>query len=197
MNPAAARGLPHMPTTFLEMSITLDGFVAGPRISLQEPLGAGGEVVHAWMASDAAADRAALAAMFEHTGAFVVGRRMFDVGIGEWGDDGAFGKPVLVVTNRPEPSFAKGPTTFSFVAGVEAAVERARAAAGDGDVCVVGGGDVARQALAAGLVDELRIHVVPHLLGAGTRLFEGEPVELERVAVSEGAVLHVTYRVAR
>jgi dihydrofolate reductase len=187
-----------MTTVFLEMSITLDGFVAGPEISLQEPLGAGGEVVHRWLGSDHPADRAATAAMFADTGAFVVGRRMFDVGIDEWGEDGAFGKPVVVVTNRPEASFARGATTFAFTAGVDQALQQARDAAGGSDVCIVGGADIARQALGAGLVDELRMHVVPHLLGAGTRLFEGAPVGLERVATSEGPeVLHVTYRVVR
>ncbi len=186
-----------MTNVFIEQSITLDGFSAGPDVSLEQPLGVGGEVVHAWMESDAAADRAALDAMFANTGAFVVGRRMFDVGLAHWGDDGAFGRPVFVVTHRPEPALVKGPTTFTFVAGVEPALAAARDAAGERDVCVVGGAETARQAIAAGLVDELRIHVVPHLLGAGARLFEGEPVALERVAVSEGAVLHVTHRVVR
>jgi dihydrofolate reductase len=198
MNSARSHGLPSMTTVFLEMSITLDGFVAGPEISPEQPLGAGGEIVHTWMQSDADADKAALAAFFAGTGAFVIGRRMFDLGIHHWGDDGAFGKPVFVVTNRPQESFARGATTFAFTAGVDHALQLARDAAGDQDVGVVGGGDIARQALAAALVDELRIHIVPHLLGAGTRLFDGAPVDLERVAVSEGPqALHVTYRVAR
>jgi dihydrofolate reductase len=145
-----------MTTVFLEMSITLDGFVAGPEISMEQPLGAGGEIVHTWMQSDADADKAALAAFFAGTGAFVIGRRMFDLGIHHWGDDGAFGKPVFVVTNRPQQSFARGATTFAFTAGVD------------------------------------------HRPAPARRRHARAPVDLERVAVSEGPqALHVTYRVAR
>jgi dihydrofolate reductase len=185
-------------TTFLEMSISVDGHVAGPDTSAAHPLGVGGEVLHAWLESDHPVDRAALDAVFGTTGAFVIGRRMFDVGIDLWGADGAFGKPVVVVTHRLREPLQRGATAFSFVSGVEQALQHAHEAAAGQDVCVVGGAELARQALAARLVDELRLHVVPHLLGTGEPLFRGASVPLERVAAREGAaVLHVTYRVVR
>jgi len=190
------------PQVFLEMTISLDGFVAASGVSLEHPLGVDGERVHAWLESGSDVDRAAAAALFTNTGAVLIGRRTFDLGIGRWGDDGTFGRPCFVVTHRPAERLVKGPTTFTFVtAGLERALAQAREAAGDRDVCVMGGAGLARQVLAAGLADELRIHVAPLLLGAGTRLFEDHGdahVELERTSAVEGpAATHLTYRVVR
>jgi dihydrofolate reductase len=209
-----------------EISMSLDGFVAGPNPSLEEPLGEGGELLHEWAFpleawrkphgmedGERGPESDEVAARIAATGAEVMGRLMFSGGAGPWdgdpnadgwwGDDPPFHVPVFVVTHHAREPLAKdGGTTFRFVTdGVEAAVEEARAAAGDRDVHVSGGGSVIRQALQAGLVDELQIHLVPVLLGGGTRLFEGvgkERVRLELAAVSEGPrATHLRYAVAR
>ncbi|MFD4422531.1 dihydrofolate reductase family protein [Agromyces sp. NPDC058484] len=216
-----------MSNVFLEMTMTLDGFTAGPGVSLEHPLGIGGERVHAWLSDIAAAefelgpphpgygaegamdaapdevDRSAAARMFEMTGAFVLGRRTFDVGAGPWGDDGAFeGRPCFVVTSRSREPVERGGSRFEFVTdGVAEAIVRARAAASAASVCILGGAEVARQALVSGLVDEVRLHLVPVLLGGGTRPFPDSaprPIELEPLAVEQGALAtHVRYRVLR
>ena len=142
-------------------------------------------------------------------GAFIMGRRMFGGGDGPWdqtwtgwwGEDPPYHAPVFVLTHHPrEPLPMLGGTTFTFVTdGIESALEQARAAAGDEDVAVAGGASVVRQYLAAGLLDELYIHIVPIVLGAGERLLEGvgdpilEPVEV----IASPAVTHVRYRVVR
>ena len=223
---------------FLEMTMTLDGFTAGPGVSLEHPLGVGGERVHAWLsgrlqpdgwlfdgpsvdafelgppipgsgtegAADAAPDeidRSAAARMFETTGAFVLGRRTFDVGGGPWGDDEAFeGRPCFVVTSRPREPIERGGSRFEFVTGgVVEAITRASVAASAASVCILGGAEVARQALASGLVDEVRLHLVSVLLGGGNRLFPDsapQPIELEPLAVEQGALAtHLRYRVLR
>jgi dihydrofolate reductase len=190
----------------VEVSPSADGFVAGRGVSVERPFGHAGHRLHRWIgfegAEPTAADRAAAERVFAGTGAIVIGRRMFDVGIGRWGDDGAFGVPVYVVTNRPGDDLVKGPTTFHFCTdGVEAVVDRARETASGRDVVVCGGADVVQQALAAGLVDEIRLHVVPVLLGGGTRLFErplAEPVELEQTeCVTTPLATHLTFRVRK
>lgn len=186
----------------LEMTMSLDGFTAAPKVGVDHPLGEDGERLHGWLGIDGSpvseTDREISAEMFADTGAFIFGRRTFDVGEGPWGDDGAFGMPCFVLTNRPREKLVKGPTTFDFVTdGIESALKQARAAAGDKDVIVMGGAEVARQYLGAGLIDEVRIHLVPMLLGAGTRLFDSGPrLELERTRLVESpAVTHLTFRV--
>ncbi|WP_067174661.1 dihydrofolate reductase family protein [Microtetraspora niveoalba] len=186
----------------LEMTMSLDGLTAAPKVSVDHPLGEDGERLHGWLGIDGSpvseTDREISAEMFTDTGAFIFGRRTFDVGEGPWGDDGTFGMPCFVVTNRPREQLVKGRTTFTFVTdGIESALEQARAAAGDKDVIVIGGAEVARQYLAAGLIDEVRIHLMPVLLGAGTRLFDSGPrLQLERTRLVESpAVTHLTFRV--
>jgi dihydrofolate reductase len=136
--------------------------------------------------------------MFSTAGAVVLGRRMFEVGIGTWGEDGAFGMPCFVATTRPHADVVRGPTTFQFVTGgVRRAVERARYAAGDRDVVIAGGAQTVQECLAEGLVSEIRLHVVPILLGGGTPLFGDFPaaVELEQVsAVSTSLATHLIFR---
>jgi dihydrofolate reductase len=142
-------------------------------------------------------------AMYAGVGAYVMGRRMFDVGEEPWGDEPPFRAPVFVVTHRPRDVLErKGGTSFTFVTdGLESAIDRARQAAGDADVTLSGGPDLVRRALAAGLVDELHLHVSPVLLGGGMRLFDrldGAPIELERVdLVDSPGVTHVRYRPSR
>ena len=170
-----------MPHTFLDISLSLDGFAAGPDISHQNPLGVNGEALHAWLFGNAAhqpneADRKAASDVFAGTGAFILGRTTFNVGEPLWGDDGAFGRPCFVLTSSPRPRHVKGLTTFDFITdGPAAALNRARAAAGEKSVCVMGGPTTARQFVEAGLIDEMRIHLAPVLLGRGTRLFDTLP----------------------
>jgi dihydrofolate reductase len=205
-----------------EITTSLDGFVAGPNQTLEEPLGEGGERLHEWALATKAfreahgmsggEDNADSQVIEEHLaaiGATVMGRRMFSGGEGPWPDDpkadGWWGEnppfhhPVFILTHhRREPVAKQGGTSFTFVTdGIEAALERARAAAGDKDVSVAGGANVAQQYLEAGLLDELQIHLVPLLLGGGVRLFENlapNVVELEcTTAIRSPAVTHLTY----
>jgi dihydrofolate reductase len=183
---------------FLHLSMSLDGFAAGPNIGPEHPLGEGGERLHAWMADDPEI----AGEFFAGTGAFVLGRRMFDVGIDLWGEDGAFGMPCFVLTHRARETLRRGPTTFTFVAdGIESALTQARAAAGGKSIGVGGGPTLARQYLAAGLIDEIRLQLIPVLLGAGTRLFEQigtAPIELEQTRlIATPAATHLRYRVIK
>lgn len=194
-------------TVFLEITTSLDGFVAGPNVAHGNPLGDNGERLHRWMFGDDAhplsdADRKMSARLFAGAGAVIMGRRTFDLGIGAWGDDGAFGLPCYVLTHRAQPTLIKGPTTFTFItSGLTTALKQARAMAGGKPVCVMGGASVAHQALRARLVDELRLHVAPLLLGAGARLFDANrcpSVELERLNATETPLAtHMTFRVVR
>lgn len=185
-----------MGRVILDLSPSLDGYLAGDGISVQAPFGDAGHRLHRWLGFEGAvpepADDEAAARMLEGVGAVVVGRRMFDVGIGHWGEDGAWGRPCFVVTHRAQAPLLRGPTRFEFVTdGVPAALARARDAAAGRDVVVAGGAELARQCLAAGLVDALRLHVVPVLLGRGARLFDGMPAaefRTVRAAASAHAV---------
>jgi dihydrofolate reductase len=204
------------------ISVSLDGFVAGPDQSLDSPLGIGGERLHEWAfataawqrrhggdAAEASVDSEVIDATLHEVGAYVMGRGMFGGGPGPWddrwrcwwGDDPPFHLPVFVLTHHERASLEMlADTTFQFVTGgVDEALRRARAAATERDVRVVGGATVIQQFLAAGLLDELQLHIVPVLLGSGERLLVdcGDP-ELEPVdVVASPAVTHVTYRVAR
>lgn len=191
----------------LDVSISLDGFSAGPNVAFDRPMGEGGECLHNWLLGGGAgaateSDRQVAGEMFASAGAVVMGRRTFDVGVGLWGDDGAFGMPCFVITHHSRATLVKGPTTFAFVTdGIESSLERAQAAAGEKDVWLMGAADVAQQYLKAGLVDEMRIHLVPVLFGAGTRLFDTlgtERVKLETTRVIESPFAsHLNYRVVR
>jgi dihydrofolate reductase len=207
------------------ISISADGFVAGPNQSEAEPLGEGGEQLHDWVVSLAAwrephgkqggevnESTPIMEESLENVGAGVMGRNMFgppgggDWGDGEWkgwwGDEPPFHYDVFIVTHHPrEPVEMEGGTTFSFVTdGIEAALQRARESAGGQDVMLSGGAEIINQYLAAGLLDELDLHVVPVLLGGGARLFEDlgdAEVALEQVrAVDAPGVTHIKYRVS-
>jgi dihydrofolate reductase len=191
-----------MSHVFLDISLSLDGFAAGPDISHEHPLGRNGRALHAWLfgrdgQQPNEADRQAAQEMFSETGAFIIGRTTYDVGVPEWGDDGAFGMPCFVMTHRLCAQHVMGPTTFDFVSeGPEAALEKARAEAGGKAVCVMGGATTARQFSKAGLLDELRIHIAPVLLGQGTRLFETQR-DVEHLqampAVSSPLAIHLRF----
>ena len=199
----------------LDITTSLDGFVAGPDDGPELPLGRGGERLHEWLVGLAAwrephglegGETNSSSEVFEEglqaSGAVVLGKRMFDNAHG-WGDEPPFHKPVFVVTHAErEPLAKEGGTTFTFVTdGIESAVEQARAAAGGKDVSVAGGASVAQQCLRAGLLDEIQIHVAPLLLGGGVRLFEdtgGGQIELEPTRVIESpGVTHLRYRVVK
>ena len=192
-----------------DISISVDGFVAGPRQSLDNPLGEGAEDrLHRWMFEEPEANAAELQGITA-AGAFIMGRNMFSPGRddwdlewkGWWGDEPPYHRPVFVLTHHPRPVLPmNGGTTFTFVTdGIESALAQAREAAGGGDIAIAGGAHTVNQYLAAGLIDELRLHVAPVLLGAGERLFDGVgDVTLEPLGVrGTDLVTHLRYRVAR
>lgn len=197
------------------MSISADGYVAGPDQSRDHPLGRGGEQLHGWHigpASDHPANRQVMTEMLDGMGATIMGRNMFGPIRGDWADSdwtGWWGDvppyhcPVFVLTHYPhEPIELQGGTTFHFVTeGIESAYAQAESAAGDRPISIAGGASCARQALRAGLVDEIDLQVNPVILGAGERLFDGLPagtptLELARVLEAPG-VVHLRYRVVR
>jgi dihydrofolate reductase len=199
----------------VDMSMSLDGFIAGPNDSVERPLGEGGERLHQWLYDLASwrerhgltggktdTDAEVLEESFKNTGAVVVGSRMFDVANG-WGDNPPFHMPVFVITHDAREKLVKeGGTTFTFVTGgIESALEQAKAAAGDKDVSVAGGANIIQQYLSAGLLDEIQIHLVPVLLGDGRRLFDhisAEQIELEITRVIESPeVTHIKFRVVK
>jgi dihydrofolate reductase len=169
------------------MSMSLDGFIAGPNAGAGNPLGDGGTRIQQWMFDLASfreiqgltggpsnRDDEELRERFAPTGAVVMGRRMFDEGERLWGDNPPFHMPVFVVTHQARDTLVKeGGTTFTFVTeGIESALEQAKAAAGDKNVNIAGGADTVQQFIRAGLIDELEIHLAPVLFGEGIRLFE-------------------------
>ncbi|MFF4916318.1 dihydrofolate reductase family protein [Streptomyces tendae] len=200
-------------TVTADLAITLDGYVAGPNVTLDNPGGDGAEPIFDWIHTLASwrerqgmtggeenRDSELMREWFDATGAVVMGRTMYDTGEEFWGDNPPFRTPVFVLSHRPRPTLVKeGGTTFTFVTdGIHSALEQARAAAGDRNVDIGGGADTVRQYLAAGLVDELQLHVVPTLLGGGLRLFEGPGArrrDLEQVRVVETPLAtHLKYR---
>jgi dihydrofolate reductase len=209
----------------LDITMSLDGFVAGPNITLENPLGDGGEGLHEWMfglrawrephgleGGEEGPDDELVRAGLQRNGAVIMGRRMFSGGEGPWeddpnpdawwGDEPPFHVPVFVLTHHErEPLAKEGGTTFYFVTdGIESALERAREAAGERDVLIAGGAEVAQQYLKAGLLEEIMLHVSPLILGGGVRLFEGlgpDDAKLELAELVESSkVTHIRYRVA-
>jgi dihydrofolate reductase len=206
----------------LNITISLDGYIAGPNQSVKNPLGEGGEKLHEWAFAVRAfrerhgmeggatgSDNDIAAEYFENIGATIMGRRMFGGGEGPWGknpwngwwgDDPPFHMPVFVLTHHARDALEmQGGTTFHFVTeGIHVALDRAKEAAQGKDITLGGGADVARQYLKAALIDEMDIHVVPVLLGAGARLFDntdGRQTAYECVrVVNSPAVSHYKYR---
>ncbi|WP_311213219.1 MULTISPECIES: dihydrofolate reductase family protein [unclassified Arthrobacter] len=192
-----------------DLTVSVDGYVAGPNQSLDEPLGERGESLHRWQFEQREASAAEIAGILE-AGAYIMGRNMFagpgpgpwdQEWRGWWGEEPPYHAPVFVLTHHQrEPLAMEGGTTFHFVTdGIEAAFAQAREAAGDRDVAIAGGAQTARQYLSASLMDELRLHISPVILGGGERLLDGvgdvtlEPIE----ARGTGLVTHVRYRVQR
>jgi dihydrofolate reductase len=182
---------------FSDISVSLDGFVAGPNDGSELGLGEGGERLHEWIfdlaswrephgleGGHAGADDDLMREAFERAGAVVVGRRMFDNAHG-WGDEPPFHVPVFVLTHEAREPLTKSDTTFTFLnEDIERALAIAREAADGRDVSIGGGASVIQQALNAGHLDELQLHVVPIVLGGGVRLFDRlEPIELRTTRV--------------
>jgi dihydrofolate reductase len=197
------------------LSMSLDGFIAGPNDGPERPLGEGGERLFAWYSAGDTEYRLPgtemvfrvspqsaelLREAHSKMGAFVTGRRTFDITNG-WGGSPPLGVPTFVVTHTVPQEWVYEGSPFTFVTdGVESAVEQAKKAAGDKDVAV-GAASIAQQCLRAGLLDEIHVDLVPMLLGGGVRLFDHlgpEPIELERTRVIEAPdVTHLTFRVVK
>jgi dihydrofolate reductase len=207
----------------VHISASIDGYVAGPNQSMEEPLGEGGERLHDWLVALKAwraqsgmeggeenVSDAVIREEYANVGAEIMGRGKFgppgggewdEAWQGWWGDDPPFHKPVFVLTHHARQPLTLSDTTYTFVTdGIESALEQARAAAGEQDVFIGGGAKVINEYLAASLVDELELHVVPIILGGGARLFEGvgPDVKLELVRVVEApGVTHLKYQIVR
>jgi len=205
-----------------QISISLDGFVAGPNQSVANPIGEGGLRLHNWIFETASwrrrqgqaggaltVDSEVLDETVQNVGAYIMGRKMFGGGAGPWdetwrgwwGEDPPYHVPVFVLTHHArKPLSMQGGTTFNFVTeGIDAALRQARSAAGEKDIAIAGGARTVQQYLAAGNLDELYLHIVPIVLGAGERLLEhvGDPT-LEPVRViASPVVTHVKYRIVR
>jgi len=210
---------------FINISMSLDGYVAGPDQTLEEPLGRGGEQLHEWIfplaswrephglsGGEIGPEDDLVRESVDRTGAVIMGRRMFSGGSGPWesdpnadawwGDNPPFHVPVFILTHHErEPVEKEGGTTFTFVTdGFESALEQALAAAGDKDVAIAGGAEAAQQALRAGVVDDLTLHLAPVLLGGGASLFDGvgTDLKLRLTNVLEGPhATHLEYAVER
>lgn len=211
-----------MPRLRLTISMSLDGFVAGPNQSVKDPLGVGGEGLHEWVVAleswrtrhgraggEVNESTAVVEESTANIGATIMGRNMFGghpgpwkpsaPWTGWWGKNPPFRHPVFVLTHYPrEPLVREGGTTFTFVAdGIESALDQARRAAGNQDITLAGGAKAAQQYLAAGLVDEMELHVVPILLGGGERLLEGIGTDLHGLelvrTVATPRVVHLKF----
>jgi dihydrofolate reductase len=215
-----------MSKSSLNIAMSLDGFVAGPNQSVENPLGIGGERLHDWAVALAAwrkphgleggevnASTRVVEESLENVGAVLMGRNMFgpprrgpwgdDPWNGWWGDNPPFHTPVFVLTHHPRPPLSmQGGTTFTFVTdGIESALQQATKAAGGRDVVLAGGANIAQQYLAARLLDEVNISLVPLFLRSGERLFENlgaAELQLEQIrAIEAPGVTHLRYRVIK
>lgn len=186
-----------------DISMSVDGFIAASGMTAEEGMGVGGEVLHDWAFRGEDRDRAVLEQGGAHLGAVIAGRRTYDNSIRWWGPDGPTGSmrvPLFVVSHGVPDDVPDG-SVYTFVPDIRDALDGARTAAGDRDIGIMGGADIARQYLRAGLVDEVSIHLVPVLFGSGTPLFPegeslGEHVRLERLeCISTDAATHLRFRV--
>jgi dihydrofolate reductase len=198
-----------MTKVYCDVMVSADGFTAGPNQTAENPFGEIDlDTLEAWRHDDRADSRAELDVIVDAK-AFIMGRNMFGPVRGKWtgdwrgwwGSEPPYRAPVFVLTHHDrEPVEMEGGTTFHFVTdGIESALERAREAAGDGDISIAGGASTWNQFLAAGLMDEVRLHIAPFVQGSGTRLFEGvPPLKLEQVSSrAVPTATHLTYRVVK
>jgi dihydrofolate reductase len=192
-----------MGKVILNVSMSLDGYIAGPNHSAGKGMGEGGERLHEWMfkGTDNSINAGIVKEIFDTSGAFLIGRRWFDHGEKVWGASPFNVVPVFVVTHRMRENVVMGNTTFRFITdGIDSAVRQAKAAAGDKNV-TTGGADLPRQLLKAGLVDEIQISLIPVILGNGIPLFDAtvrKHIELQRISITESPdVTHIRFRVIK
>ena len=191
-----------MTMVIFDISMSLDGFVTASNVRPEEPMGDGGQRLHEWAFGEDERNRELLAEAVNFVGAVIAGRRTYALSVPWWGADGPTGParvPVFVVTHA-EPEEVPEEGVYTFVTdGIESALEQAKMAAGDKDVAVMGGAEMGQQYIGAGLVDEISIHLVPVLLGGGTRMFEhfgSEHIQLESAGVIETPeATHLRFRV--
>jgi dihydrofolate reductase len=196
-----------MGRTLLSMSVSLDGFAAGPDVTAEQPMGRGGERLHEWLFHDGGdrtvaadgvtpvgVDAEQIRERYATTGAVVIGKRTFDIGVGLW-QDTPFPVPCFVITHESREPLDMKSDTFTFVTdGLHSGLRQAQQAAGDRSVLIMGGPTTGQQFVRAGLVDEIHVQLVPVFLGTGTRLFDQvgtDHIGLERTAVIESP--HVTH----
>jgi dihydrofolate reductase len=187
-----------------DISMSLDGYVTAANMRPEEPLGEGGERLHEWAFSEDSRNREIITEAVKGLGAVIAGRRTYDDSLPYWGADGPTGptrRPVFVVTHSVPEAVPEGGVYTFVTEGIERALQEAQVAAGEKDVSVMGGADIGRQFISAGLVDEISIHLVPVLFGSGMRLFEqlgNAPIELRTAAViTTPEAIHLRFDVAR
>jgi dihydrofolate reductase len=190
----------------LDLSMSLDGFIAGPKDDDKPDRELTGlDILHNWRFGSQSSTEAETYEVekFKPMGAGIVGRRMLDLGIGPWGENPTFHMPIFVLSHEAhKPITKQGGTTYYFVtADIQSALQQAEEAAGVKDIILLGGANVAQQFLKAGLLDEIHLHLVPVLLGEGIRLFENigtEPIQLEQINLTEEpGVTHFRFRVLK
>ena len=190
----------------LDLSMSLDGFIAGPKDDDKPARELGGlDILHDWRFGSQSSTEAEAydVEKFKPIGAGIVGRRMLDLGIGPWGENPTFHMPIFVLSHEAhKPIIKQGGTTYYFVtAGIQSALKQAEEVAGGKDIMLLGGANVAQQFLKAGLLDEIHLHLVPVLLGEGIRLFENigtGPIQLEQISLTEEpGVTHFRFRIVK
>jgi dihydrofolate reductase len=186
-----------------DVSVSLDGFMAGPNISIEHPMGKRGDRLHQWLfnAGSNEIDSTVVKGISAGIGAVVLGRRTFDVGFNAWEQQTPYPAPTFVVTHHAKDALPTASGTFTFITdGAARAVEQARTAAGDKNVAIMGAG-ITQELIRLAVIDELHIHMTPVLLGDGLRLFEhlgGEQIELEIVETTPSSkITHFIYRVLK
>jgi len=190
-----------MARLILDITQTLDGFIAGPGISNELPMGRGTQSIHDWIfGGSTEADKKIFDELLASTGAVILGHRTYSTAIdGAWGGASPFHGPAFVLCHK---TASRAVTGFTYVIdGIGSALEKARAAAGDKDIWMMGGADAIRQYLAAGWVDEIQLHISPIVLSGGTRLFgaaDTAPIRLEHTRTIETpAAIHIRYKVLK
>ena len=188
-----------MAKVIVEMTLSLDGFIAGPHVNKEHAMGIGGDRLHQWIFDGKSkGDEAVLEESKKMTGAVIIGKTMFNVGLQYWNDT-PFPVPSYVLTHEPLDKLSMKSSAFTFITtGIEHALIEAKAAAGNKNVLVMGGANVAQQYIRTRLFDELWIHIAPVLLGDGVRLFEHlgrDHIELERISlVGTQGMTHMKFR---
>ncbi|MCA0456186.1 MAG: dihydrofolate reductase family protein [Chloroflexi bacterium] len=193
-----------MGKVIIVLSISVDGFIAGDNVRLEEPMGEGGDMLHDWLGDTSdPRNHDVLTQGIGGLGAVITGRHNYEMSIKWWGADGPTGDarlPVFVVSHSSPKSVPES-GVYTFVDGIEASLKQAQAAAGEKDVSIMGGANIAQQFINANLVDEIQLHVIPVLLGSGMRLFDHLTIErtlLEPVKVIDTrAATHLRYRLVK